>query len=279
MKLFVLVAGLMLIGTQAWAAPPHRPAGDFAYRHNNYQTHGSDTLQVADRDRGDRHRDRDQAHRDRDQRHRDADNRSRNWDRHRDADRRDRDFDHYRHYRRDRDYDWYGFRSPAFLIPPFGVVQHRLPDRHVIVHVRRHRYYYYGGTFWDRDDGSFVIVNAPIGAVVPYLPNGYISFLIGPSRYFYFGGTYYIQQGQQYVVVKPPSEAHTIVQSAQHEMIIYPAKGQSQKQLDKDRYECHRWAVGQTGFDPSANNPNLSLKPDYNRAMSACLDARGYVVK
>jgi hypothetical protein len=32
---------------------------------------------------------------------------------------------------------------------------------------------------------------------------------------------------------------------------MYPAKGQSQKQLDRDHYECHSWAVRQTGFDPS----------------------------
>ncbi|MGH7933758.1 MAG: glycine zipper family protein [Candidatus Binataceae bacterium] len=40
--------------------------------------------------------------------------------------------------------------------------------------------------------------------------------------------------------------------SAQNnDMFIYPAKGQSQAQQDKDRYECHSWAVRQTGFDPS----------------------------
>ena len=38
---------------------------------------------------------------------------------------------------------------------------------------------------------------------------------------------------------------------AQNDMFIYPAKGQSQAQQDKDRYECHSWAVQQTGFDPS----------------------------
>jgi hypothetical protein len=42
------------------------------------------------------------------------------------------------------------------------------------------------------------------------------------------------------------------VASAQSgDMFIYPAKGQSQAQQDKDRYECHSWAVQQTGFDPS----------------------------
>src|SRR5712664_2249534 len=35
------------------------------------------------------------------------------------------------------------------------------------------------------------------------------------------------------------------------ELYIYPSKGQSQAQQDKDRYECHSWAVKQTGFDPS----------------------------
>jgi outer membrane lipoprotein SlyB len=37
---------------------------------------------------------------------------------------------------------------------------------------------------------------------------------------------------------------------AQSQPIIYPAKGQSQEQMDKDKYECYTWAKGQTGFDP-----------------------------
>jgi hypothetical protein len=35
------------------------------------------------------------------------------------------------------------------------------------------------------------------------------------------------------------------------DLFIYPAKGQNQVLQDKDRYECHSWAVKQTGFDPS----------------------------
>ncbi|MDX1400817.1 MAG: glycine zipper domain-containing protein [Kiloniellales bacterium] len=34
-------------------------------------------------------------------------------------------------------------------------------------------------------------------------------------------------------------------------LIIYPAKGQSEEQQSKDRFECHSWAVDQSGFDPS----------------------------
>ncbi|UCD58116.1 MAG: hypothetical protein JSV16_03100 [Candidatus Hydrogenedentota bacterium] len=34
------------------------------------------------------------------------------------------------------------------------------------------------------------------------------------------------------------------------DFIIYPAGGQSQEQMEKDKFECYQWAKGQTGFDP-----------------------------
>ncbi len=47
------------------------------------------------------------------------------------------------------------------------------------------------------------------------------------------------------VVAEPPPPAPP-------RLIIYPAKGQSQQQQERDRYDCHVWAVQQSGFDPSA---------------------------
>ena len=35
------------------------------------------------------------------------------------------------------------------------------------------------------------------------------------------------------------------------QQFVYPAKGQSPQQQKKDEGECHQWAVGQTGVDPS----------------------------
>jgi hypothetical protein len=35
-------------------------------------------------------------------------------------------------------------------------------------------------------------------------------------------------------------------------VFVYPLHGQSADLQDRDRYECHNWAVQQTGFDPSA---------------------------
>ena len=34
------------------------------------------------------------------------------------------------------------------------------------------------------------------------------------------------------------------------EIMVYPAKGQSSDQMEKDKFECYSWAKGQTGFDP-----------------------------
>jgi hypothetical protein len=36
------------------------------------------------------------------------------------------------------------------------------------------------------------------------------------------------------------------------QVYAYPQQGQSPEQTDRDRYDCHEWAVKQTQFDPSA---------------------------
>lgn len=35
------------------------------------------------------------------------------------------------------------------------------------------------------------------------------------------------------------------------ELAVYPARGQDAQTLRRDRYECHLWAVRQSGFDPA----------------------------
>jgi hypothetical protein len=53
--------------------------------------------------------------------------------------------------------------------------------------------------------------------------------------------------------------------SQAQDLYIYPSKGQSQAQQDKDRYECHTWAVQQTGFDPSRPPPPSSNSSGSNQ--------------
>jgi len=43
---------------------------------------------------------------------------------------------------------------------------------------------------------------------------------------------------------------------ASADIFVYAAHGQTDKQLDRDRYECHNWAVAQTHYNPS--DPHLA---------------------
>ena len=45
------------------------------------------------------------------------------------------------------------------------------------------------------------------------------------------------------------------------ELYIYPAKGQSAEQQDKDKFECYNWAKKDTGFDPMALPTTSSAPP------------------
>ncbi|MFM2121378.1 MAG: hypothetical protein RL722_2846 [Pseudomonadota bacterium] len=44
-------------------------------------------------------------------------------------------------------------------------------------------------------------------------------------------------------------------------LYFYPEKGQSEAQQDRDRYECYRWAVRQTGTDPGMT-PVMRSSPE-----------------
>jgi hypothetical protein len=51
---------------------------------------------------------------------------------------------------------------------------------------------------------------------------------------------------------QPPVAASPPARGAPSSVVyVYPNDGQSEAQSDRDRYECHLWAVRETGFDPS----------------------------
>ena len=53
----------------------------------------------------------------------------------------------------------------------------------------------------------------------------------------------------------------TAVNAQQGGAFAYPNAGQSEQQQSKDRYECHQWAVSQTGFDPTTAQPLAAAPP------------------
>jgi hypothetical protein len=68
-------------------------------------------------------------------------------------------------------------------------------------------------------------------------------------------------------------------------MFAYPKSDQTADQQARDRYECYRFAVAQTGVDPmhSTGGAPQALhgkqQSDYERAQAACLEGRGYTVR
>jgi hypothetical protein len=132
-------------------------------------------------------------------------------------------------------------------------------------------------------------VAPPIGVVVPFLPPFYTTVWFGGSPYYYADNVYYHWRpaDRGYVVTDPPGPegAVTTAQPDHEELYVYPMRGQSEERQASDRYECHSWAVGQTGFDPTQPlggvpaGESASKREDYQRAETACLEARGYSVK
>jgi hypothetical protein len=185
--------------------------------------------------------------------------------------------------------------------PARGYTVRALPSGHVPVYDRaRNPYYFHGGVWYRPSGGRFVVVGPPIGVFVPVLPAFYTTVWFGGFPYYYANDTYYnwIPAQGQYEVVDPPEGADNAANdntpgdavvsteppAAAGEMYTYPKNGQTAEQQEQDRYECHRWAADQSGFDPTQNvgggaAPDAARRSQYQHAMTACLEGRGYSVK
>lgn len=169
--------------------------------------------------------------------------------------------------------------------PVRGHYMHTLPHNRYEAFHGGSRYYFQGGV-WYRPYGSrFMVAAPPFGIVIPFLPPYYTTIWVGGIPYYYANDVYYAQTTGGYMVVEQPNgEIKESVPSGK-QLFIYPHKGQTEKQQSDDRYECHRWAVGQTHYDPTqppaaSTEGGLSqTREDYDRAMGACLEGRGYTVK
>lgn len=163
---------------------------------------------------------------------------------------------------------------------------------------------YWGGGYWGGRFWPHVYLGWDFPWFMAALPMGSVAYYWGGVPYYYWQGVYYVWSPDygQYVVTDPPplsggvaagaAPPPSATQPAQPgdasgrgamSLFVYPKNGQSEQQTQNDRYQCHEWAVGQTGFDPtnSANDTQASTATpeSYKRAVTACLEARGYSVK
>jgi hypothetical protein len=145
----------------------------------------------------------------------------------------------------------------------------------------------WGGGYWHGRFWPGAYYRSGFSWFLPILPVGYLTLWWGGLPYYYWDDAYYLWSPQYrgYVVTDPPPAADGGSDSGvdqpasggSPDLYVYPRNGQSESQTATDRFECHQWAVGQSGFDPSgSSNPSGSSESNYQRAITACLDARGY---
>lgn len=191
-----------------------------------------------------------------------------------------------RHYRYYPTYHYHTYYLAPILYPYYSIGYSLaiIPDGYVRIVVGGLPYYYYSGVYYRYIDSAYIVVQAPIGALVHELPVGFIAFSLGAFTYFYVNEIYYLWDDDQqgYVVVKKPEGAEkAIATETRGRLYVYPKKGQNEDQQAKDRYACHRWAVKETGADPTEADEPLPREQNsnYKRAITACLEGRGYTVK
>lgn len=151
-------------------------------------------------------------------------------------------------------------------------------------------HYWYQGGYWYRPwGGRWVIGYPPYGAFVPWLPWGYTTLWFGGFPYYYYNNVYYAYRDENrgYEVVAPPEGATpgAAAAAANENLFAYPRNGQGAEQQATDRYECHKWATEQTGYDPTQTGGGVTAeeatakRADYFRATASCLEGRGYSVR
>ncbi len=59
-------------------------------------------------------------------------------------------------------------------------------------------------------------------------------------------------------VAAPPQRTVVQTQVPAPRILVYPAQGQTPEQTERDRYDCHVWAVQQSGYDPSRPGANTA---------------------
>jgi len=106
-----------------------------------------------------------------------------------------------------------------------------------------------------------------------YSPWGYGPWGYGPrvGVGVHVGGPYYPRAPS--ASTPPPASQGAL------KLYVYPAAGQSEAQTADDRYQCHSWAAGQSGHDPTLGAGTREEAEGYSRAFTACMEGRGYVVR
>jgi hypothetical protein len=178
---------------------------------------------------------------------------------------------------------WYRPARNAYVVvrPPIGIIVPFLPPFYTRVWVGPYPYYYANDVYYAPGPQGYTVVEQPPGTIAMAPPPG---IPIPPDNAVTEMGP--VNNGVQQIAPAPPVSAGppapavpppAVAQAGGNQLFIYPRQGQNADQQNRDRGECNNWAVSQTGRDPAKSGGQMD--PDFQRAIGACLDGRGYTVK
>jgi hypothetical protein len=182
------------------------------------------------------------------------------------------------------------------VYPDRGTIVQQVPQGANVVSYAGLAYRFYDGVWYEPHGPAFMVVEPPIGLVIPALPPFATTVSSEGANYVYANDVFYRAraEGGGYQVVNDPTvgtprTAAPELQPSEppigSSMTVYPRNGQTAQEQSRDHYECYRFAVAQTGYDPMRANGGdapakiAQLQSEYDRSQSECFEGRGYAVR
>ncbi len=177
---------------------------------------------------------------------------------------------------------WDGYYGHNHYYPPYGYSVSFLSPGYLSFAYGSGRFFFSSGIWYRPSGSSYVVIAPPIGIGIPVLPPYATPVVIDGTSYYYANGAYYAPAAgtSGYVVVNPPASRSNVEVTPEparppaSEVFAYPREQQGHEQIERDRSECEDWAADEV------NKMNgHTVDGDYQRALSACLEGRGYTVR
>jgi hypothetical protein len=195
---------------------------------------------------------------------------------------------------------WFEPRGAAYMViePPIGVIVSALPAFATAVVGSAGLYFYANDTYYrPRPDlGGYEVVNDPVdsspagSAAAPLAAPG-----VAPAMMAAPAVAAMTASAAPGALAAPAPSAMAAPQGAafaatpaaaqlppRTQMVtLIPNNGQTPEQQARDRYDCYRLGLSQSGYDPL--HPKAGVSPDqesaYDRVRTGCLQQRGYTVQ
>ncbi len=193
---------------------------------------------------------------------------------------------------------WFEPRGPVFIViaPPIGLLVSTLPPFATSIQNHGETYLYSNEIYYRArpDLGGFEVVNDPeqtspdtAAGAAPAVPAGIAGKSVATAFTLQTASIATdVPVGAVAVPLAasaPKPQPSMVAAAPTNKVIAYPKNGQTAEQQARDHYDCYRFGVDQSGFDPMSSGapsaPNTERHSDFNRAQTACLEGRGYTVR